>query len=86
MRDPQHWAKPHEFYPEHFLNSDGTFKPMEAFIPFGIGKCPYMLPIQRIITQVASRKKDLPGRKFGSSSILLVRRTADPSIRISTTG
>nr|QSD59123.1 CYP3682A1 [Diaphanosoma celebensis]QST15079.1 CYP370C10 protein [Diaphanosoma celebensis] len=38
MRDPQHWAKPHQFYPDHFLNSDGTVKQADAAIPFGSGK------------------------------------------------
>nr|QST15071.1 CYP370C2 protein [Diaphanosoma celebensis] len=36
--DPEHWAKPDEFYPEHFLNEDGSLRSPEAFIPFAIGK------------------------------------------------
>nr|QST15072.1 CYP370C3 protein [Diaphanosoma celebensis] len=36
--DPEHWEKPDEFYPEHFLDDDGHLTNPEAFIPFAIGK------------------------------------------------
>ena len=35
--NPEYWEKPDEFYPEHFLDKDGSVKTPEAFIPFGIG-------------------------------------------------
>ncbi|XP_073530085.1 cytochrome P450 2K1-like [Phyllobates terribilis] len=38
LRDKAYFAKPEEFYPEHFLDSDGKFTKNEAFIPFSLGK------------------------------------------------
>lgn len=37
-RDPQVWKRPEEFYPEHFLSSDGSYKASKYLIPFSIGK------------------------------------------------
>nr|QST15073.1 CYP370C4 protein [Diaphanosoma celebensis] len=39
---PEHWEKPDEFYPEHFLDAGGSLKNPEAFIPFSIGKRAYL--------------------------------------------
>nr|AIL94139.1 cytochrome P450 CYP3029A1 [Tigriopus japonicus] len=42
-RDPRHWEKPEELYPEHWLDANGQFVPNhEGFIAFGAGKrkCP----------------------------------------------
>ena len=36
--DPQLWKRPKDFYPEHFLAPDGTYKPSKYLIPFSIGK------------------------------------------------
>ncbi|XP_074120711.1 cytochrome P450 2J2-like [Sminthopsis crassicaudata] len=36
-RDPEEWATPDTFNPEHFLEN-GQFKKKESFIPFSIGK------------------------------------------------
>ncbi|XP_068136102.1 cytochrome P450 2K6-like [Hyperolius riggenbachi] len=36
--DEAYFKKPHDFYPEHFLDDKGNFKKNEAFIPFLIGK------------------------------------------------
>ncbi|XP_069830121.1 cytochrome P450 2K6-like [Dendropsophus ebraccatus] len=38
LRDPKYFKKPYEFYPEHFLDSDGNFVKSEAFIPFSLGR------------------------------------------------
>ncbi|XP_026548431.1 cytochrome P450 2D26-like, partial [Notechis scutatus] len=34
LRDESQWEKPHEFYPEHFLDSKGKFVKRDAFMPF----------------------------------------------------
>lgn len=36
-RDPEEWATPDTFNPEHFLEN-GQFKKREAFLPFSIGE------------------------------------------------
>ncbi|XP_073442612.1 cytochrome P450 2C5-like [Dendrobates tinctorius] len=38
LRDDKYFKKPDEFYPKHFLDSDGNFVKNEAFIPFCAGK------------------------------------------------
>ncbi|XP_040204354.1 cytochrome P450 2K4-like [Rana temporaria] len=38
LRDKEHFEKPEEFYPQHFLDSKGNFVKNEAFIPFSAGK------------------------------------------------
>ncbi|XP_056419953.1 cytochrome P450 2K1-like [Hyla sarda] len=38
LRDETYFEKPNEFYPEHFLDSEGKLKKIESFIPFSIGK------------------------------------------------
>ncbi|KAM4042305.1 cytochrome P450 2K6-like [Anomaloglossus baeobatrachus] len=38
LRDDKYFKKPDEFYPQHFMDSDGNFVKNEAFIPFSAGK------------------------------------------------
>ncbi|NWR78255.1 CP2J2 protein, partial [Centropus unirufus] len=35
--DPEHWATPWKFNPNHFLDLDGNFVSKEAFLPFSAG-------------------------------------------------
>ncbi|CAM4466007.1 cytochrome P450 2D14-like [Caretta caretta] len=38
LKDETVWEKPHQFYPEHFLDADGQFVKREAFLPFSAGR------------------------------------------------
>nr|XP_056701734.1 cytochrome P450 2K4-like [Euleptes europaea] len=38
LQDETQWEKPHKFYPEHFLDSDGKFVKRDAFMPFSAGR------------------------------------------------
>ncbi|XP_074847490.1 cytochrome P450 2K6-like isoform X2 [Carettochelys insculpta] len=38
LHDKTQWEKPGEFYPQHFLSSDGKFVKNEAFMPFSAGR------------------------------------------------
>ncbi|KAG8445800.1 hypothetical protein GDO86_010548 [Hymenochirus boettgeri] len=38
LREKSHFEKPDEFYPQHFLDSQGNFVKNEAFLPFSAGK------------------------------------------------
>ncbi|NP_001085963.1 MGC82914 protein [Xenopus laevis] len=38
LKDETIWEHPYQFYPEHFLDSEGKFVKREAFIPFSAGK------------------------------------------------
>ncbi|KAK2544197.1 cytochrome P450 2D14 [Columba livia] len=38
LKDETVWEKPNEFYPEHFLDTNGKFVKPEAFLPFSAGR------------------------------------------------
>ncbi|KAL8173104.1 UNVERIFIED_CONTAM: hypothetical protein K2H54_040111 [Gekko kuhli] len=38
LYDESQWENPHQFYPEHFLDSEGKFRRREAFMPFSAGR------------------------------------------------
>ena len=38
MMDPEYWGDPETFRPERFLNTDGSYRKDERFIPFGKGE------------------------------------------------
>ncbi|XP_015669243.1 cytochrome P450 2K6-like [Protobothrops mucrosquamatus] len=42
LHDESQWERPHEFYPEHFLNTEGKFVKRDVFMPFSAGRrvCP----------------------------------------------
>ena len=38
-RSPKFWAKPNEFYPEHFLDKNGQLRHnIEGYLPFSTGR------------------------------------------------
>uniref|UniRef100_A0A8C6V4R0 Uncharacterized protein n=1 Tax=Naja naja TaxID=35670 RepID=A0A8C6V4R0_NAJNA len=37
LHDESQWEKPYQFYPEHFLDSEGKFVKRDAFMPFSAG-------------------------------------------------
>ncbi|XP_032998573.1 cytochrome P450 2K6-like [Lacerta agilis] len=38
LHDESQWEKPYQFYPEHFLDSEGKFRKRDAFLPFSAGR------------------------------------------------
>ncbi|KAM9339419.1 cytochrome P450 2K1-like [Symphorus nematophorus] len=38
LYDESEWARPHTFYPAHFLDKDGKFVKRDAFMPFSAGR------------------------------------------------
>ncbi|XP_078497267.1 cytochrome P450 2D17-like [Lissotriton helveticus] len=38
LKDETVWERPHQFYPEHFLDADNNFVKRDAFMPFSAGR------------------------------------------------
>ncbi|KAM4652286.1 cytochrome P450 2D15-like [Discoglossus pictus] len=38
LKDEKIWEKPYQFYPKHFLDSEGHFVKRDAFLPFSAGR------------------------------------------------
>src|SRR5258705_4988824 len=45
MHDAKVWERPYEFYPEHFLDSDGSFRNRDGFCAFGTGVIQYYVKL-----------------------------------------
>ncbi|XP_025032505.1 cytochrome P450 2K1-like [Python bivittatus] len=45
LHDESQWEKPHEFYPEHFLDSEEKFLKKDAFLPFSADLSLFVLDI-----------------------------------------
>ena len=59
-RNKQFWAKPNEFYPEHFLNENGLLrKNVQGLIPFSTGT----KQVQGFVEMYYSRRFYLKGKR-----------------------
>ncbi|MEE6502690.1 hypothetical protein FKM82_004604 [Ascaphus truei] len=71
LKDETVWEKPHQFYPEHFLDADGKFVKREAFMVFSAGR--RFCPGEQLSECNSSSSSSRPPARFRSPMTNLAR-------------